>query len=134
MSEEKLYTLIGYKPDSEDICRGCVMGRFGSDFIYEQGLSEGHAADLIAEIQSRKRSVGEAPWDLYLLRYLPDEDEDIGRIYQSALKEGDRRAEEREHREALAKIEAERKHAAAKADSERAEYERLRAKYETEAK
>lgn len=29
------YIFIAYKPDSDDYCRGCVVARYGSDFVHE---------------------------------------------------------------------------------------------------
>lgn len=61
------YTLIAYKPDSDDYCMGCEMARYRSD--HRVICSEDPAAIALAwaEVETTKLAHGEAGYECTLL-------------------------------------------------------------------
>jgi hypothetical protein len=47
------YTLIAYKPDSADYCRGCHMASYSSDLIIYNSLDVNKIIDKMVELNSR---------------------------------------------------------------------------------
>lgn len=45
-----MISIIAYKQDSSDSCRGCLMNSWGSDFKFAQTTSQEEAAKIIADI------------------------------------------------------------------------------------
>ena len=95
------YTLVGYKPNSEDTCRGCTMATFESDFHFARGLTRAEAAKTLGELWAKPRAQGEAKWDVkvfvdgpldedapdYEADYLPDGLHDEAEVIAARLRE-----------------------------------------------
>ncbi|KKN98522.1 hypothetical protein LCGC14_0146330 [marine sediment metagenome] len=61
------YTLIAYKADSEDVCRGCSMDRFSSDFEIYTNISKDRLVDHIVRLETQELSQGEDDWEIFIL-------------------------------------------------------------------
>lgn len=62
------FTLIAYKPNSEDTCRGCLMASYSSDFILEHNLEVDALINRLAEIITYDCRPGEEGYETH---YLP---------------------------------------------------------------
>lgn len=62
---ECCYTIIAYKPDSSDYCRGCHMASYSSDLCYAYNLSYDDLLTTLADVlwRNRKLDTGEAGYD-----------------------------------------------------------------------
>lgn len=158
-----LYTLVAYKSNSSDYCRGCLMASYGSDFELWTGTELETLADRWASLLDRNRKMerGEDGFEVTLLingvpapySYVEEFDKnqdarDALWAQQEALEpffaDAKAQAEAKlksidDAREAAARVaqqkaeqaaaEATRKAALAKDAAERAEFERLSAKF-----
>lgn len=66
-TERKIYTIVAYKSDGQDICRNCVMDSFSSDFGYISTDSEDRAVEFVAEklTKNELKRRGEGSFELY---------------------------------------------------------------------
>lgn len=64
-----VYSLIAYKSNSVDTCRGCVMDRFDSDFELQTTTEESELVARWAQLlkRNRDRTRGEGGFDITLL-------------------------------------------------------------------
>ncbi len=158
-----LYTLIAYKSNSSDYCRGCLMASYGSDFELWTGTEVEALADRWASLldRNRNRERGEDGFEITLLingvpapySYVEEFDknqeardalwaqqEELSQVFDDAkalaelklrlIDEAREAAALAAKRQAeMAAEEAARKAAAAKERADRAEYERLAAKF-----
>jgi hypothetical protein len=46
------YTIVAYKPNGEDTCRGCVMSTYNSDFFLETFTDPIKAAEKFIELEN----------------------------------------------------------------------------------
>jgi hypothetical protein len=46
-----IFTILAYKPDTQDVCRGCVVARYSSDFKWKSSMDKAVMAEFLAEIQ-----------------------------------------------------------------------------------
>jgi len=149
------YTIIAYRPDYVDTCRGCVMGRTGSEMetgffttlldaaVYAVGIEnrEGESDPAYAawEITLLVDGLGESEWwhDRDWAETEHDPFEEFRSLREAALKaEAERRKLEQKRREEAVAAERRRKSEAAAAAREVAERSQLRAlmeKYPDEA-
>jgi hypothetical protein len=149
------YTIIAYRPDYVDTCRGCVMGRTGSEmetgFFTDLATAAAHAAGF--ETREGEADPAYASWEITLLvdglgenewwhgRDWTETDldpfEEFRSLTEAAIKaEAERRVMERKRLEEVAAVERKRKSAAAATAREAAERSQLRAlmeKYPDEA-
>lgn len=63
-----LYTLIAYKENSSDYCRGCLMDSYSSDFEAWTGAEAEELAERWAKLRDRNRNMrhGESGFDFLL--------------------------------------------------------------------
>lgn len=64
------YTLVAYKPDSADYCRGCHMASYRSGFKFYSGLNKEDLIKIIAEIEDEnaRMSTNERGYG-YIIQY-----------------------------------------------------------------
>lgn len=43
-----IITILAYKSDSDDYCRGCVMARYSSDFKWKSSMDRGEIEEFLA--------------------------------------------------------------------------------------
>lgn len=139
------YTLIAYKPDASDYCRGCHMASYSSNFEMAHGARLADLSAFWKRIQHTdlKSERGDSAHELTLLINGIPRDElgfkdpamealvEESRAWERQL-EAEVRAEfaaEKEH-EAAEKAAAEQRAALARETREREEYLRLRARFE----
>lgn len=67
----KTYTLVAYKPNSIDTCRGCTMAEYESDEKFARGLSRIEAVQAVSELLAAARGQGEARWQVRLFGDAP---------------------------------------------------------------
>ncbi len=65
------YTLVAYKPNSIDTCRGCTMAEYDSDEKFARGLSRVEAVQTVAELIATESRQGEARWQVRLFAEAP---------------------------------------------------------------
>jgi hypothetical protein len=146
-----ILTVIGYKPNSSDYCRGCLMASYGSDFkfgVYPDDR-EG-AVQFAAQMLSYDTDMGEDGYNVILLidgkavygdglmdycEHDPSEVSDEEDLFIRAFThEANQRAGKiREARKVAREAEKKREEEedrAASAAAERATYERLKQKFE----
>jgi hypothetical protein len=110
------FTIIAYRPDHVDTCRGCVMDRTGSDFEISFHGSIEDAAAKAAEYESRDRNnLAYGSWEITLLV----DGEDESKWWETR----DWREEEVEHFESFGAVVA----AAIKTEEEKLKAEKKRA-------
>ncbi|NTF17774.1 hypothetical protein G6L37_05125 [Agrobacterium rubi] len=149
------YTIIAYRPDAVDTCKGCVMGRTGSDF--ETGFFKEilEAATFAVGFENRpgEDSLSYASWETMLLvdglgenEWWEDKDwreveqdpfDEFRSLRSEALRaDAERRAQEKKRQEA-AEADKRRRQAAAAArvreEAERVQLRELKEKYPDEA-
>lgn len=61
------YTLIAYKPSSEDYCMGCCMAHYGADFVHECDLSEAEIIERVAKLKSYELGCNEVGYEKIIL-------------------------------------------------------------------
>jgi hypothetical protein len=61
------YTIIGYRPDGSNSCRGCVMDRWGSEFNMEHTTDRDTAIQHIAELAYANIDTETDEWEINLL-------------------------------------------------------------------
>ena len=121
---ETTYTFIAYKPNGESWCRGHVVDRHDSAFIFEAGLSKDAAIERWVELLGLE---WEKPdWDMYWEIYTIPE---LGAaLEQINFKANQIQEEKRKHSEKLiaaAQLRAKRE----RESQERKEFERLKTKF-----
>lgn len=62
-----MFTLIAYKPDSDDYCRGCHMASYSSDCIVRMNLTPVELVQEWAKLQTLETGTGEAGYDILVL-------------------------------------------------------------------
>ena len=60
------YTLVAYKPNSIDTCRGCTMAEYESDERFARSIQRADAVRTVAELLAAERGQGEARWQVRL--------------------------------------------------------------------
>ncbi len=48
-------TILAYKPDSDDYCRGCHMARYSADFEWKASMDRAMIAEFLSEILFRNK-------------------------------------------------------------------------------
>ena len=153
-----VYSLIAYKHNNVDTCRGCVMDRFDSDFELRTTVNETELIEAWATLlkRNRDRERGDASYELTLLVDGADADleseltgddwdawnakNDLRIRFESAAQAAyEKRVETEQAAQALAaqratqQAEAAREAARLQAEmEERATFERLKVKFEGE--
>lgn len=139
------YTLIAYKPSSEDYCMGCCMAHYYADFIHECDLSEADVIKRIAELKSCELGCNEVGYEKIILIEQPpvpaDEDEEWKLIQTRESKQnaifGEASAlaltlvQERKEQEKRKEEERRLKEQQEREARDRKAYEELKAKFET---
>lgn len=123
------YTLVAYKPSSDDYCRGCHMATYYSDFKLTQATIPDEiihaAAQLLTENQFM--DTNEAGFELTLLEDGVESDTD--NLLGAAHVKAEAMIKERQEREQQEKEAATQRTALAAQAREREQYEKLKAKY-----
>lgn len=135
-----IYTIIAYKENNDDTCRGCVRARYGSDLQFKSFEEAQKAADYYAEMSLIVRDEYENSYTLYILydgKEYPDEYEiqDVfeGMCHTSVENLKAKQAEEKKKAEQIElerKILLEKELEDAKTAKEKQEYNRLKLLYE----
>lgn len=64
MTKQKwTYLVVGYKPSSDDYCRGCLMASYSSDFVCEEYECEKDAIDAVIRLKTYEVGTGEEGFD-----------------------------------------------------------------------
>ncbi|NDV50369.1 hypothetical protein [Salipiger sp. PrR003] len=98
------YTVLAYRPNGADYCKGCLMGTSDSDFEFEAFESAEEAARYAGEFLFHDQLKTELEVDCYELTFLIDGVEDHERNVEAMAE-----ANMQERLEAHRKAEAERK-------------------------
>lgn len=151
MSETRYYTIVSYRPNGDDYCRGCHMASSRSDFDLRETLDIDQAAGWVADKLMSDHKAKNSPeideWQVTILingvLYGHDEDDDYDEA-ESTREEIQSRArliftarldeekQKKEAEQARLKEEADRKKEVArlaKIEHEKAEYLRLQSLY-----
>jgi hypothetical protein len=150
------YTIIAYRPDHVDTCRGCVMGRTGSDHEISFYSELQQAAEKAADYDTRdeERDAAYAAWQVTLLvdgldesEWWADRDwreeetdpfETFNALKNEALKTTAERKREEKRRQEQQEADARRRRAvaaaAAKEEAERLQLRELLEKYPEESR
>lgn len=135
MIKQHNYTFHAYKPDSSDICMGCLMASYSSDEIFEYELDEDGVIDTWSTVLSTSLDTGERGYeDIHLLQngiLLRPGDPDYDRLFALATKEAAEIVALREEEAMRAKEAEDRRKNEEREARERKELSRLRAKYES---
>jgi hypothetical protein len=64
-----IITILAYKSDSEDTCRGCVTARYGSEFEFKSTMDRHEAAKFLSDFlfKDMHRGHGESSYDITFL-------------------------------------------------------------------
>jgi hypothetical protein len=64
-----IITILAYKSESEDYCRGCVMARYSSDFKWKSSMDRGEIEEFLADIMfaNKHLDTGESGYDITFL-------------------------------------------------------------------
>jgi len=144
MTTSNAYTIIAYRPEGADYCRGCLMDSSSSDHAIRYCETEQEAAEAIAGYRFESNHSGReyASWETTLLidgrNYVetdeyPDAFDRVEAQAQQHLQrlEQEHREEEQRQKDAEArrKQEKKRQDEIAAEETDRREYERLTRKY-----
>jgi hypothetical protein len=64
-----IITILAYKSDSDDYCRGCVMARYSSDFQWKSSMDRGEIEEFLAGLMFANKHLdhGEAGYEITFL-------------------------------------------------------------------
>jgi len=62
-------TILAYKSDSVDVCRGCVMAHYSSDFKWKSSMDRGEIEEFLAGLMfdNKHLDTGESEYDITFL-------------------------------------------------------------------
>ena len=123
------YTLIAYKPTSDDYCRGCHMATYWSDFKLTQTTIPDDIVTAAAQLYSDNEFMdcNEAGFELTLLEDGVEADTDG--LLDAARAKSKEMTEARKERERKAAEALKQAADAQRLEQERKEYEKLKAKF-----
>lgn len=126
------YLVIGYKPDSDDYCRGCHMASYPSDYFESIYNTLDEAVDRMSECRAQRLSTNEKGWDFTVYRVYDgkiqewDDWGDWWVLVRDRTDELVRERREREAAESKAKYDAQKK---AERDHRKAQYLELKSEF-----
>lgn len=129
-----MITVMAYKSDSDDYCRGCHMASYSSDFKWLSNASKEETIEFIASVLSYVTDRGECSYEVTVLidgEEYPEEDSLKEEVLGAAQRLAKQKLEQHKADIIKAKAESER---ISKQQAEREERKRLaelKAKYET---
>jgi hypothetical protein len=121
-----MYTVIAYKPDSDDYCRGCYMASYKSDMQWKDTKDKKEVIDFLSYFfiyNSHYLNTGEHPYEF---TYLTNNFDSIIQETQILIKEEIRVIIEQENKEKRENREREQKELT---NQEIREFKRLKKKY-----
>lgn len=123
------YTLLAYKPDSDDYCRGCVMARYSADFKWQTSANPAEIVEAAAQLMMENKfmDTSEAGYELTLLENGVEDDTDD--LLGQARVKAEGLVAARKERERQEKEVAQQRAARAAQALEREQYEKLKAKF-----
>ena len=132
-------TILAYKSDSQDVCRGCVVARFSSDFKWKASADRNEMATFLAEIlfENKHCDIGESAYEITILFNGEEFPEEPGfeteelriKMTQEAEVIAQAKLVEEQRLKAAQAAETNRKATEAKEKQEREQLVTLRAKY-----